>query len=171
MHHIDGHKSLHTGSSGGWCPQKGGLWYDYPWNPTGAGWINQYEEVTPICDAILMDMKLYGNLDQPSWSDNKFQLHNAGTRDKKQVYLGEGNQYGEFTDPYLKSMNIVNPHALYFTKESNPCPLPAQKLSIKFEAIGTTNRYVKKQCGSMFPKVGLTEIERKQREQWINESS
>ena len=144
------------------------MWNNYPNNPTGSGWSNQYEEVTPICDAVLIDVKCYANLDQSSWSDNKFQLHNAGTRDKEQIYTGEGNQYGEFTDPYLISEGITNPHALYFTKENNPDKLPYQKISVRFESVGKTNQYIGAKCGNKQPKPGLTKKEKKRRERWNN---
>lgn len=150
---------------GGWCPQKGGIWNNYPRNPTGAGWENQYEEVTPICDALLIDMKLYANLDQPSWSANNFQLHNAGTLEKKQTYTGCGNQYGEFTDPYLVSEGITNPHALLFTKKNNSKNLPAQQITLNFESIGKTNQYIGQQCGEKRPARGLTEEEEKRRKE------
>lgn len=105
---------------GGFCPQKGGFWGDYPNNPSGAGWYNNYQEITPICDAIVMDLKAYANLDQPSWSNSNFQLQNAGTLEMKQYYLGKGNHYGQYTDPYLLSNGFKNPHALKFTEKSNP---------------------------------------------------
>ena len=166
-HEIDG---VHHLDNGGWCPQKGGVYNNYPRNPTGAGWSNQYEEVTPICDAMLIDVKLYANLDQPSWRANEFQLHNAGTRDKKQIYTGKGNQYGKFTDPCLLSKCITDPHALYFTEKNNPGKLPAQKISVRFESVGKINRYIGAQCGRQKPKLGLTTEEKEKRDKLIDQA-
>jgi len=151
---------------GGFCPQKGGFWGDYPNNPSGAGWYNNYQEITPICDAIVMDLKAYANLDQPSWSNSNFQLQNAGTLEMKQYYLGKGNHYGQYTDPYLLSNGFKNPHALKFTEKSNPSSyLPWKKITINFEEIGKTNQYVDK-CGKKLPETGLTVIQDKIRKNW-----
>jgi hypothetical protein len=36
---------------------------DYPKTFSGAGWPINYEEVTPLCDALLVDIKFTANLD------------------------------------------------------------------------------------------------------------
>ena len=60
-------------ASGGWCPQRGGDWGSYPSNPGGSGFQNEYEESTPLCDAVVIDVKLWANLDAPSWNTPLFQ--------------------------------------------------------------------------------------------------
>jgi hypothetical protein len=150
---------------GNWCPQKGGDWADYPDNPSGAGWPNQYEEATPICDGIVVDIKLYGNLDVPSWDLSSFQLQNAGSTENPQTYIGLGNQYGDFTDPYLVDNGIVNPHALHFTEESNPSKKPIQGIEVKFDQVGITSKYVDPESGETIPrKAGLNKAQKKERE-------
>ena len=53
MNHLD---RPHDDGSGGWCPQKGGDWGSYPTNPGGSGFPNQYEEATPVCDGLVVDI-------------------------------------------------------------------------------------------------------------------
>jgi hypothetical protein len=73
--------------SGGWCPLKGRDWSSYPTNPGRSGFPNQCEEATPVCDGLVVDIKMYANLDQPTWDLQTFQLQNAGTTEHPQVYL------------------------------------------------------------------------------------
>jgi hypothetical protein len=87
MNHI---ARPHDSFGGGWCPMKGGDYGRYPEAPAGGGFQNQYEEISPLCDAIVLDIKLWTNLDVPTWSDPKFQLNNAGVKENPMVYLGEG---------------------------------------------------------------------------------
>lgn len=153
---------------GNWCPQRGGDWAFYPDNPAGSGWPNQYEEVTPVCDGFVVDVKLFANLDAPSWESTRFQLQNAGIKEKKPVYIGEGNQYGEFTDPYLIENGFTNPHALYFTDESNPTTRPLQGITVKYEEIGRTNRFIHPTTGALTPNViGPNKAEREERAERI----
>jgi len=151
---------------GNWCPQKGGDWAYFPNNPTGSGWPNQYEEVTPVCDGLVVDVKLYANLDVPAWDSPSFQLQNAGTRERRQTYIGLGNRYGDFTDPYLVGKGATNPHALHFTAESNPGVKPIQGITLKFEEVGDTSHYVDPDTSVLTPATGgLTRQESRQRQQ------
>jgi len=55
----------HPGGAGmtitnGACPAMGG---DYGASYYGASWPNTYQEVTPLCDAVMLDIKAYANLD------------------------------------------------------------------------------------------------------------
>ena len=59
VHHPD--RASYDG--GGACPMRGGDYADYPKTSGGAGWPTNYEEVTPLCDAVLLDIKLTANLD------------------------------------------------------------------------------------------------------------
>lgn len=67
MNHLD--RPYDDGpDGGGWCAQTGGDWGSYPSNPGGFWSPNQYEEVTPVCDDLAVDMKMYANLDVPTWT-------------------------------------------------------------------------------------------------------
>jgi len=139
----------HDEGSGGWCPQKGGDLGFYPANPGGSGFPNQYEEATPVCEGLVLDIKMYANLDKYTWNSPIFQLMNSGTTENPQVYLGEGNQYGEFTDPYLVENGFVNPHKLNFTETNNPDSKAAQAISVTFEAVGESSAYIDPMTGHM----------------------
>lgn len=93
---------------GGACPLKGGDWGRYPDTSGGSGWPTQYEEVTPLCDAVLVDIKFYSNLDGRDWSDPNKYLANAGTGTRTVTYKIQPGLYGEFTDPYNVSRGIEN---------------------------------------------------------------
>lgn len=85
---------------GGACPSKGGDYGDYPTPGFGAGWPTQYEEVTPLCDGVLVDIKFTANLDGGDWADPGSYLANAA-RDSLEVgYTVQPGTYGTFTDPY-----------------------------------------------------------------------
>jgi hypothetical protein len=96
---------------GGACPLRGGDWADYPNTSGGSGWPTQYEEVTPLCDGVLIDIKLYANLDGRDWDDPNKNLANAGVGTDTVTYTLEPGMYGEFTDPYLTENGIENPDA------------------------------------------------------------
>ncbi|XP_066912681.1 uncharacterized protein [Clytia hemisphaerica] len=99
--------------SGGACPEKGGDFGRYPWGNPGSGWPNTYEEVTPICDAVMIDVKFWANLDQP-WDTLDVFLGNAGFKDQRQVdIIMDANLYGKFEDPYLEGR--TNPHMVDMT--------------------------------------------------------
>jgi len=158
--------------SGGWCPQKGGDWGAYPSNPGGSGFPNQYEEATPVCDGLVIDIKMYANLNQKTWNSPTFQLPNAGTAENPQTYLGEGNKYGDFTDQYLIDNGFKNPHKLHFTEKNNPDPKPLQAIRVTFEDIGETSTFVDPVTGDKTPEArGLNKYETLDREKKIAKSS
>jgi hypothetical protein len=99
---------------------------------------------------------MFANLDAPTWDSPTFQLQNAGTRENPQVYLGEGNRYGEYTDTYLAGE--TNPHQLLFTDSNNPVPKPVQKITVTFEGIGVASKYVDPATG-LVTEAGLTDQE------------
>ncbi|HLU02516.1 MAG TPA: hypothetical protein VKZ94_07120 [Advenella sp.] len=105
VHHPD-RKSY---GAGGACPMKGGDWGRYPATTGGSGWPTQYEEVTPMCDAVLVDIKFYTNLDGKRWDDENKYLANAGTGTKEMRYTMEPGEYGKFTDPYNTNRQVKNP--------------------------------------------------------------
>ncbi|MGF1769031.1 hypothetical protein L4D06_16810 [Enterovibrio makurazakiensis] len=94
---------------GGACPLKGGDWGRYPDTSGGAGWPTQYEEVTPLCDAVLVDIKFFTNLDNQSWKEPTKYLANAGFRNQSVRYKMQPGEYGVFTDPYNTEKGIKNP--------------------------------------------------------------
>jgi len=154
---------------GNWCPQKGGDYGYWPENPSGSGFPNQYEEATPICDAVVVDIKMYANLYKHNWASPTFQLQNAGTAENPQVYIGEGNQYGDFTDDYHIKNGIMNPHKLYFTSENNPKKRPLQAIKVQFEGIGETSKWVHPETGKVTQKFqGLFIKERQARDKRIS---
>jgi hypothetical protein len=96
---------------GGACPQKGGDWDGYPDTKGGSGWPTQYEEVTPLCDGVLVDIKFYANLDGADWDDERKYLANAGVGERNVTYTVQEGSYGKFTDPYHTRRKVENPHA------------------------------------------------------------
>lgn len=98
--------------AGGACPLKGGDWGRYPEVSGGSGWPTQYEEITPLCDAVLLDVKFFANLDGRTWHDASKYLANAGAGEKKVTYQMQSGKYGEFTDPYNKKHGFANPDAM-----------------------------------------------------------
>ena len=174
-------------NGGGFCPQRGGDWGAYPFSPSGAGFANQYEETTPLCDAVVLDVKLYANLDKPTWNSPLFQLMNAGTKTNPQTYLGQGNQYGRFTDPYLVSKDVskdkehadlifTNPQRLDFTKSdyknTMPAKMPLQAIDVLFEdGVGVGLRYVDPSSKKMIGGSGLTVKEQEKRNAQLAEST
>lgn len=102
---------------GGACPLRGGDWADYPKTSGGSGWPTQYEEVTPLCDGVLIDIKLYANLDGRDWNNPNKYLANAGTGTKSVTYKIEPGQYGVFTDAYLVEGGTENPEAADLPEE------------------------------------------------------
>lgn len=98
--------------AGGACPMKGGDWGRYPDPSGGAGWPTNYEEVTPMCDAVLVDIKFYANLDSRDWNDPAKYLANAGTGSRQRTYTVMPGNYGEFQDPYNVAQGQANPDAM-----------------------------------------------------------
>jgi hypothetical protein len=97
--------------AGGACPLKGGDWGRYPGTAGGSGWPTQYEEVTPLCDAVLLDLKFYTNLDGRSWNDPNKYLANAGVGTKTLTYKMQPGEYGVFADAYNTSRDVKNAEA------------------------------------------------------------
>ena len=137
MHHPNRRA---RGMDGGACPEKGGDISRYPWGNPGSGWPTNYEEVTTVCDAFAIDLKLWANLDK-SWDDPALYIGNTGYKGKTKVeYVLDANKYGTFEDPYLKGR--VNPHAVNFSETGkhvshleDPKPEPI-KLRIDFTRAG-----------------------------------
>lgn len=97
---------------GGACPLKGGDWSNYPKTTGAAGWPTNYEEITPLCDGVLVDIKFYANLDGQGWNSPTKYLANAGHGRQEITYTLEPGEYGVYTDPYLTEKGEENPHAI-----------------------------------------------------------
>jgi len=134
----------HFKMNGGACPGKGGDFSTYPWGNPGGGWPNNYEEVTPLCDAFLIDMKFWANLWVDTWNDPYLE---AGPPNKDLVdYTVFANSYGRFTDPYLIRTGRKNPNELRLTQDGEIRGMPTNQtvtLSISFEKPSTMNDFVK----------------------------
>jgi len=101
--------------SNGACPAMGG---DYGAKHYGAAWPNNYQEVTPLCDAVMVDIKASANLDDVAWTDPGKYLANATVDGKQNAgdhdnhdpqtreYVDNAGNYGTFTDPYLATHNV-----------------------------------------------------------------
>ncbi len=139
VHHPD-RPGVYGAGGGGACPMRGGDWANYPETTGGSGWPTQYEEITPVCDGVLLDIKFFANLDGATWHDEKKNLANAGVGTKKVTYNVRPGFYGRFVDPYHTSRGILNPEAtnigptvvLKFPSVQPPVgynnpPLPAKK--------------------------------------------
>ena len=98
-------------SGGGACPMKGGDWDGYPDTKGGSGWPTQYEEVTPVCDGVVVDIKFTANLDGASWDSETKYLANAGVGQREVIYTVQEGVYGRFTDPWLVDRGVENPEA------------------------------------------------------------
>jgi len=118
-----------SGLSGGACPMRGGDWAHYPSGNSGSGWPTQYEEITPLCDAVLVDIKYFANLAVSTWNDPKLFLGNSGKREQTISYTLDANVYGNYTDKYLVSTGQVNPHRLDMTKDGKIVPAGVKKLN------------------------------------------
>jgi hypothetical protein len=111
--------------AGSGCPSMGG---DFGEDYYGAAWPTNYQEVTPLCDGIVIDVKLFTNLDGATWRDESKNLaNNTGARngDGTTVQPGElvknyvidttvepirePGHYGVITDPYLIGIGFKNP--------------------------------------------------------------
>ena len=98
-------------SGGGACPMRGGDWNGYPETAGGAGWPTQYEEATPLCDGLLVDIKFFANLDGVGWDSESKYLANAGVGTRRVTYTMQPGFYGRFSDPYHTSRGVENPQA------------------------------------------------------------
>lgn len=111
--------------AGSGCPSIGG---DFGEDYYGAAWPTNYQEITPVCDGVLIDIKLFVNLDDATWSDESKNLaNNTGSRngDGTAVQPGElvknylidttvqpirePGHYGVVTDPYLVDIGFTSP--------------------------------------------------------------
>jgi len=108
VHHVD-RPGDNGKSGGGACPMRGGDWDDYPNTTGGSGWPTQYEEITPLCDGVLVDIKFFSNLDGRSWDDPTKYLPSNGAKSKKVTYKIKPGTYGKFVDPYHTKRGIKNP--------------------------------------------------------------
>lgn len=117
--------------AGGACPLRGGDWGRYPQTSGGSGWATQYEEVTPICDAVLVDIKFYSNLDGRDWNDAGKYLANAGHGKRSVSYRLQSGEYGRFTDPYHTERGVKN-------AESRPLP---SELTLHFPSVDAPVAY------------------------------
>ena len=106
------HPNRNAFGSGGACPSKGGDWGRYPQDNSGAMWPTNYEEVTPYCDAVVLDIKFSANLDGESWNQSTKYLANAGTGNQTIIHSMRPGEYGTFQDPYLVEKGIKNPYAM-----------------------------------------------------------
>ncbi len=97
---------------GGACPLKGGDWGHYPAVSGGSSWPTTYEEVTPLCDGVLVDIKFTANLDGASWNDPGKYLANAAKGSKDVTYKVQPGSYGTFTDAYNVNRGAINPDAM-----------------------------------------------------------
>ena len=133
----------HFNLTGGGCPTKGGDSSSYPWGNPGSAWMTNYEEVTPLCDAILLDLRFWANLGH-DMDDPYVKIGNSGAKyNKSEVveYLIQSNVYGRFTDPY--NVNKTNPDLLDFTKDGKTKYSNSKETAtfrINFGKIGTLNK-------------------------------
>jgi len=111
------HHNRASFGGGGACPLKGGDWGRYPETTGGSGWPTQYEEVTPLCDSVLVDIKFFSNLDGRDWNDPTKYLANAGVGTKEVIYKMQPGTYGEFTDPYNTDRGVKNAESQYVPSE------------------------------------------------------
>ncbi|NRD72344.1 hypothetical protein HQQ94_03620 [Shewanella sp. VB17] len=107
VHHPD--RDAFNG--GGACPMRGGDYANYPEATSGSGWPTNYEEVTPLCDSVLLDIKLTTNLDNATWNDPAKYLANAGIGTLTVDYHVTEGRYGEFQDDYHLENGITNQEA------------------------------------------------------------
>ncbi len=105
VHHYD--RNVYGG--GGACPLKGGDYGHYPETTAGSAWPTNYEEISPLCDGVLVDIKFYSNLDGSSWNNPDKYLANAGVGTKAVTYHSQSGEYGVFTDEYNTDLGIKNP--------------------------------------------------------------
>ena len=134
--------------AGGACPLKGGDWGRYPDTSGGSSWPTTYEEVTPLCDALLVDIKFYANLDGQSWNDPDKYLANAGTGSREVTYKMQPGEYGVFTDPYNTSRGIENPH-------SQQVP---ESLTLKYQSVEPPVDYVEPEVSEIAQGMVPTEV-------------
>jgi len=135
--------------TGGACPERGGDWATYPWGNTGAGFPTNYQEITPMCDAVVIDMKLAWNLWVENWNSPAVGLANSAYKTPVVDYHVDRNIYGQYTDPYLLAKNETNPTKMDLTDDGkivNPSETSKQKrrvIKLKFTHMGEMIDYTK----------------------------
>lgn len=141
VNHPDRRKD---GMSGGACPLRGGDWAYYPFGNSGAGWPTNYEEISPLCDAVIMDVKLWANLGVESWNEPDLFLANAGVGTPNVTYFMDANMYGFYSDPYLA--NMTNPYAIDMTSQGEVVPpggeVETVDVTLDYPAVRDTVPYV-----------------------------
>ena len=149
-HHMN---RVKFGWGGGGCPTKGGDAGVYPWGDCGGGFAGvNYEEINPLCDAFLLDIKFWANLNEP-WNEAELFLGNAadvysGKNQTNVTYQAEANLYGRYSDPYNVERGIKNPQELDFTedhkiheKPSEDTIVPVVNFTIDFGRVGKVNDF------------------------------
>jgi len=114
-HHM---ARIKHGLTGGGCPTKGGDVKGYPWGHAGSAFAVNYEEITPLCDGFLIDIKCWAELQGRPWTEKDLFIANAGRPYRGQetvTFQAHANVYGEFTDPYNEGK--TNPHKVDFTED------------------------------------------------------
>ena len=107
--------------------------------------MTNYEEVIPLCDAILLDLRFWANLGD-DMGDPYVKLGNSGAKyNKSEVveYFTQSNLYGRFTDPYNKENDIVNPYEIDLTTNHKTKYKNSDETAtfrINFGKIGTLNK-------------------------------
>lgn len=117
MKHLD---CTNDDGSGGWCPAKGGCRCSCLCGPGGSGFPSEYEEISLVCDGLVVDSKKYPDLVVPTWDSPVIQSMNGGTLENPQIYVGDRNTYGECTDPCATCTGMSHPHSLKCTDSVNP---------------------------------------------------
>lgn len=134
LYGVNHHNRRHDYMTGGACPLRGGDWGYYPFSNSGAGWPTNYEEISPLCDAVIMDIKLWANLGVETWNDPNLFLGNAGVATPSVEYFMDANLFGFYTDDYLA--NETNPYAIDMTSDGQlvePGSEDVETVSIRLE--------------------------------------
>lgn len=143
------HNNRKVYGGGGACPLKGGDYGRYPSTQSGSGWPTNYEEVTPLCDSVLVDIKFFSNLDGRDWNEADKYLANAGLGTKSVTYSIQPGKYGTFTDAYNTKKGVIN-------SDSQEVP---EKLEIIFPSVQPPVDYYipeSKVAGRMVPSEATT---------------
>lgn len=124
----------------GACPAMGG---DYGASYYGAAWPTNYQEVTPLCDAVMLDIKAYANLDGDDWTNTAKYLPNATVGGAQNLgdhdvdgdpttrgYADVPGIYGAYTDPYLNGE--TNPESFVADGTQNKT-FPEPQEAVSFE--------------------------------------
>jgi hypothetical protein len=132
MHHVN---RLDFTKSGGLCPQKGGDFSNYP-GPSGSGFVNNLEEITPLCDSVLIDLFLYANLGGYQWNEDRYMTANAPLGTRSMQYTVEMGNYGVFTDPFLVDGDVTNPQQI-LANETDYSDMKVARFKVNYEEVGT----------------------------------